>query len=48
MLLHLYIQQHEDLCKWFMKTSAGFLPPGICSAISVRHEGERPVQKYGL
>lgn len=24
------------------------IPSGICSTISVRHEGECPVQKYGL
>lgn len=25
-----------------------FVPSGVCSTVSVRHEGERPVQKYGL
>lgn len=28
--------------------TSDFIPSGICSTVSVRHEGECPVQKYGL
>lgn len=32
----------------FLFLQTPYLPSGICSTISVRHEGECPVQKYGL
>lgn len=28
--------------------NSSFIPSGICSTVSMRHEGERPVQKYRL
>lgn len=37
-----------DKKKKRIPVSPDSIPSGICSTISVRHEGECPVQKYGL
>lgn len=47
MTVHRYDKKKKKK-KRRIPVSPDSIPSGICSTISVRHEGECPVQKYGL